>query len=264
MDFQDDSVSDFKTEDYKVDPTFYEINTSEPGEDPITRSFETTPANWVSRTFFNASGKEALVDLDRDAIKQGGDAAQRASQQAKFLKGYQKVNEKMVDDKVAAAKSILAIMQKRYDGAQSLMEVAKDLHLAGVEFKSSHQLIQAETQYASQVVTAETQSKLILARVQFLKDLAQIATNHQEKLKDKLKPEDESQHSLRAQIFRQMDAEYMKYLGALGKYGTPVQNALSAPARPVYDTVVPKGGAVGQFNSVMRNAAGVFRRVLGL
>ncbi|MBW4597705.1 MAG: hypothetical protein KME46_33575 [Brasilonema angustatum HA4187-MV1] len=264
MDFTEDSAPQFDTESYKIDPTLYEINTSEPGEDPITRSFETTPANWVSRTFFNAPSKEALVDLDRDSIKQSGDAAQRASQQAKFLKGYQKVNEQMVDNKVASAKHILAIMQKRYDGAQSLMEVAKDLHLSGVEFKSSHQLIQAQTQYASQTITAETQSRLILARIQFLKDLAAIATNHQEKLKDKLKPEDENQYSLRAQIFRQMDAEYLKYLGALGKYGTPVQNALTAPAKPVYDTVVPKGGAVGQFNTVMRNAAGVFRRVLGL
>ncbi|MBW4635403.1 MAG: hypothetical protein KME30_26970 [Iphinoe sp. HA4291-MV1] len=264
MDFQDDSVPEFKSSDHKIDPKFYEIDTDNPGLDPITKSFETTPANWVSQTFFGAPGKEALIDLDRDAIKQGGDAAGRASRQAKFLKGYQKVNEKMVDDKVSAAKSILAIMQKRYDGGQSLMEVAKDLHLAGVQFKSSHQLIQAETQYATQTITAETQSKLILARVQFLKDLAQIASAHKEKLQDKLKAEDESQHSLRAQVFRQMDAEYMRYLSALGKYGTPVQNALSAPAQPVYDTVKPKGGAVGQFNNLMRNMAGVFRRTLGI
>ena len=264
MDFQDDSIPEFKSEDYKIDPTYFEINTEVAGDDPITKSFETTPADWVSQTFFNAPGKGALIDLDRDAIQKSGDAAQKAAQQAQYLKNYQKVNDRMVDDKVNAAKSILTIMEKRYDGAKSLMEIAKELHLSGVQFKSSHQLIQAETQYASQVVTADTASKLILARVQFLKDLAAIATTHQEKLQDKLKPEDESQYNVRAQIFRQMNTEYMRYLGALGKYGKPVRDALPAPARPVFDTEKPKGGAVGVFNTAMNKAAGIFRRALGL
>lgn len=263
MDYQDSEQ--FDTDSYKIDPTINEVNTDSFGDNPAAKVFQTQPIlEWVSQTFYGVAGHDALIDLDKDALRKTGDAVQASDRQAKVLKKLEATNRKMVDNKVSAAKSLEVIMSDRMDGARSIMDTVKNVFLAGANFKGDHRVIQAQTQYGMQRIQAQTASNLIVERAKFLQGLAQIKVNHDNKLTDAIKTEDDTQHALRAQIFRQLNGDYVKHLNALSQYGTPVQDALSMPAKPVYDTVRPQGGAVGQFNTMMRNAAGVFRRSLGL
>jgi len=263
MDYQD--RQEFNTDNYKVEPTVSEVNTSNYGDDPMSKVFETQPIlEWASRTFFGVTGHDMLIDLDRDALRQAWDALQQSDRSCKTLKGLEKSNAQMVQNKVSAAKSIVSIITERLNGARSIMDSAKDVYLAGAEFKADHRKIQVQTQYGVQSIEAQGASDLILERARFLKELAQIKVNHDNRLTEAVKTDDATQHALRAQVFRELNTEYVRHLQALGRYGTPVQNALPTPPMPVYDTVKPQGGGIGQFNSLMRNMAGVFRRTLGI
>ncbi|MBW4635777.1 MAG: hypothetical protein KME30_29030 [Iphinoe sp. HA4291-MV1] len=263
MDYQDEQ--EFKPENYKIDPTISEVNTENYGDDPMSKVFKTQPIlEWASQTFYGVPGHDALIELDRNAIRVSGDALQKSNRQVAVLKTLEKNNSKLVDNKVKAAKHVVNIITERLTGARSIMDSAKEAYLAGAEFKAHHRKIQAQTQYGVQKIEAQSASDLIVERAKFLSSLAQIKVSHDNRLAEAVKTEDDTQHALRAQIFRQLNTDYIKHLQALGQYGTPVQNALSTPPLPVYDTVKPTGGAVGQFNSLMRNVGGMLRRTLGL